>query len=170
MAPTSFVMGVEGGEVGYLPMTKVLLGADNAAVVSGSHDVGRSASPPGHRTFGTAMSVESPSIEAVGDHDYLVRVAPDEDITTIRMRATPEWSPASAALTPTKSVSSKRRSRLNARVPTSLCQRPHRCCTMSGVAAVHLPNRQPAAESAVTDPPRRGNPCQVTDRRLGTTW
>jgi hypothetical protein len=36
------------------------------------------------------MSVRYPRIEALGDHDYLVRVAQDEDLVTIRIRADPE--------------------------------------------------------------------------------
>lgn len=36
------------------------------------------------------MTVEQPRIEAVGDHDYRVRVALGGDLVTIRMRATPE--------------------------------------------------------------------------------
>jgi hypothetical protein len=35
-------------------------------------------------------NIETPGIEALGDHDYLVRVAQDEELVTIRMRATPE--------------------------------------------------------------------------------
>ena len=35
-------------------------------------------------------SIETPGIEAIGDHDYLVRVAQDDEFVTIRMRATPE--------------------------------------------------------------------------------
>ncbi|SBS70692.1 conserved hypothetical protein [uncultured Mycobacterium sp.] len=36
------------------------------------------------------MTVEQPGIEALGDHDYLVHVPLDDDVVTIRMRATPE--------------------------------------------------------------------------------
>jgi hypothetical protein len=36
------------------------------------------------------VTVEQPRVEAVGDHDYRVRVAMGEDLVTIRMRATPE--------------------------------------------------------------------------------
>lgn len=35
-------------------------------------------------------NIEAPGIEALGDHDYLVRVAQDEELVTIRLRATPE--------------------------------------------------------------------------------
>lgn len=35
-------------------------------------------------------NIERPEIEALGDHDYLVRVAQDEERVTIRIRATPE--------------------------------------------------------------------------------
>jgi hypothetical protein len=34
--------------------------------------------------------IETPVIEALGDHDYLVRVGQDEERVTIRVRATPE--------------------------------------------------------------------------------
>jgi hypothetical protein len=36
------------------------------------------------------LTVEAPGIEALGDHDYLVRAALNEDFVTIRIRATPE--------------------------------------------------------------------------------
>lgn len=36
------------------------------------------------------MMVEQPRIEELGDHDYRVRVAMDEESVTIRLRATPE--------------------------------------------------------------------------------
>lgn len=35
-------------------------------------------------------SIETPEIEALGDHDYLVCVGQDDERVTIRMRATPE--------------------------------------------------------------------------------
>lgn len=35
-------------------------------------------------------NIETPRIEALGDHDYLVRVAQGEELVTVRMRATPE--------------------------------------------------------------------------------
>lgn len=35
-------------------------------------------------------NIESPEIEALGDHDYLVSVAQDGERVTIRIRATPE--------------------------------------------------------------------------------
>lgn len=38
----------------------------------------------------TMKNIETPRIEALGDHDYLVRVAQGEELVTIRMRATPE--------------------------------------------------------------------------------
>jgi hypothetical protein len=38
----------------------------------------------------TAATIEQPRIEALGDHDFHVRVAMDEDFVTIRVRATPE--------------------------------------------------------------------------------
>jgi hypothetical protein len=34
-------------------------------------------------------NIETPQIEALGDHDYLVRVAQGEELVTIRMQATP---------------------------------------------------------------------------------
>ena len=37
----------------------------------------------------TTKSIETPGIEALGDHDYLVRVDQAEELVTIRMRATP---------------------------------------------------------------------------------
>jgi hypothetical protein len=37
-----------------------------------------------------ALTVEQPRIEALGDHEYLVRATLDEDLVTIRIRATPE--------------------------------------------------------------------------------
>jgi hypothetical protein len=36
------------------------------------------------------MSTNPPVIEALGDHDYLVRVAQDEDLVTIQIRANPD--------------------------------------------------------------------------------
>lgn len=36
------------------------------------------------------MTVRQAGIEALGDHDYLVRVPLGEDVVTIRIRATPE--------------------------------------------------------------------------------
>jgi hypothetical protein len=36
------------------------------------------------------MSANHTGIEALGDHDYLVRVAQDDDLVTIQMRANPE--------------------------------------------------------------------------------
>jgi hypothetical protein len=36
------------------------------------------------------MSSNRPVIDAVGDHDYLVRVSQDDDLVTIRIRANPE--------------------------------------------------------------------------------
>ena len=38
----------------------------------------------------TMKGVETPRIEALGDHDYLVRVGQGDELVTIRMRATPE--------------------------------------------------------------------------------
>lgn len=38
----------------------------------------------------TMKSIQTPRIEALGDHDYLVRVDQDDELVTIRMRATPE--------------------------------------------------------------------------------
>lgn len=35
-------------------------------------------------------SIQTPGIEALGDHDYLVRMDQGEELVTIRMRATPE--------------------------------------------------------------------------------
>jgi hypothetical protein len=35
-------------------------------------------------------NIETPEIEALGDHEYLVRVVEDDELVTIRMRATPE--------------------------------------------------------------------------------
>lgn len=35
-------------------------------------------------------NIETPEIEALGDHDYLVRIAQDEERVTIRIRATPD--------------------------------------------------------------------------------
>jgi hypothetical protein len=36
------------------------------------------------------MTVQQTAIEALGDHDYLVRLPLGEDVVTIRIRATPE--------------------------------------------------------------------------------
>lgn len=38
----------------------------------------------------TLKGIQPPAIEALGDHDYLVRVGQDDELVTIRMRATPE--------------------------------------------------------------------------------
>ncbi|OBG41483.1 hypothetical protein [Mycobacterium sp. E3198] len=35
-------------------------------------------------------SSQTPGIEALGDHDYLVRVEQGEELVTVRLRATPE--------------------------------------------------------------------------------
>lgn len=36
------------------------------------------------------MSTSDPTIEALGDHDYLTHVPQDEDLVTIQIRANPE--------------------------------------------------------------------------------
>jgi len=36
------------------------------------------------------MSTDPPLIEALGDHDYLIRVAQDEELITIQIRANPD--------------------------------------------------------------------------------
>nr|WP_240563028.1 hypothetical protein [Mycobacterium sp. IS-1264] len=38
----------------------------------------------------TMKKIETPRIEALGDHEYLVRVDQGEELVAIRMRATPE--------------------------------------------------------------------------------
>lgn len=51
------------------------------------------------------MTINRPALEALGDHDYLVRFQQDDDIVIVRMHADLPWSCKSPT---TSNASSKR--------------------------------------------------------------